>query len=52
VITPDGDVEAYTKLHHLLKRKNSFFEKERTCKKQDMDNLKDFIKVSLDDNDK
>jgi hypothetical protein len=47
VITPDGEVESFVKLEHLLKRKNSYNEKERKAKMSDLDRLKDFIQVPI-----
>ena len=47
MITPDGEVEAFVKLDHLLKRKNSYNEKIRQLKLDDLEKLKKFIRVSF-----
>ena len=45
MITTDGEMESFTKLENLLRRKNSYNEKERKSKLDDMESLKKFIKV-------
>ena len=44
-ITTDGEMEAFTKLDNLLRRKNSYNEKEIKSKLDDLEILKKFIKV-------
>ena len=46
LITPDGEMESFLKLENLLKRKNSFNEKDRKAKLADMESLKKFIQVN------
>lgn len=47
VINPDGEVETFVKLENFLKRLNSFHEKEKLAKVNDMKKLKEFIQVTF-----
>ena len=43
IISPEGECTDYLKLPHLLKRKNSFRENEKTLKETDLLGIKNFI---------
>jgi hypothetical protein len=45
MITTDGEMDSFVKLENLLRRKNSYKEKERKSKLSDLEILKKFIKV-------